>query len=64
MRNVSSLMVVLMVSGSSAGLAQHWPHWRGPTHDGVSLETGLPVSWSAVCTPTAVEDARRAVCRG
>ncbi len=57
MRNVSSLMIVLMVSGSSAGLAQHWPHWRGPTHDGVSLETGLPVSWSAVCAPTGVEDA-------
>jgi outer membrane protein assembly factor BamB len=26
---------------------QYWPAWRGPTHDGVSRETGLPVKWSA-----------------
>ena len=32
-------------------MAQHWPHWRGPTHDGVSLETNLPVSWGAECKP-------------
>ena len=32
-------------------VAQHWPHWRGPTHDGVSLETNLPVSWGAECKP-------------
>jgi len=25
--------------------AEDWPHWRGPTHDGVSGETGLPVEW-------------------
>ncbi len=25
--------------------AEDWPHWRGPTHDGVSAETGLPVEW-------------------
>jgi outer membrane protein assembly factor BamB len=23
-----------------------WPHWRGPTFNGVSDETGLPVAWS------------------
>ena len=34
-------------------LAQHWPHWRGPSRDGVSTETGLPVSWGAECTSTA-----------
>ncbi len=28
-------------------LADNWPHWRGPSHDGVSRETGLPVKWSA-----------------
>jgi outer membrane protein assembly factor BamB len=27
--------------------ARQWPAWRGPAHDGVSLETGLPVTWSA-----------------
>lgn len=26
--------------------AQQWPHWRGPSASGVSLETGLPVRWS------------------
>lgn len=25
----------------------NWPHWRGPLHNGVSDETGLPVKWSA-----------------
>ena len=38
-------------------MAQHWPHWRGPTHDGVSLETNLPVSWGAECKPQAAEPA-------
>lgn len=27
--------------------AENWPQWRGPTADGVSTETGLPVEWSA-----------------
>lgn len=26
--------------------AENWPQWRGPNGDGVSLETGLPVTWS------------------
>ena len=26
--------------------ADNWPHWRGPNHDGVSAEKGLPVEWS------------------
>ena len=37
--------------GGATAMAQHWPHWRGPTHDGVSLETNLPVSWGAECKP-------------
>ena len=57
MRSVLSLIVVALFSGSTAGLAQHWPHWRGPTHDGVSTEKGLPDTWSAVCAATAFEDA-------
>ena len=27
--------------------AENWPQWRGPRNDGVSLETGLPTTWSA-----------------
>src|SRR5687768_14199161 len=46
----------LALDGTTA-LAQHWPHWRGPSHDGVSLETNLPVSWSAECKPAAAASA-------
>lgn len=28
-------------------LAESWPQWRGPSLDGVSKETALPVRWSA-----------------
>lgn len=56
MRHVFGLMIVLSVSSSTAGLAQHWPHWRGPTHDGVSTEKGLPVTWSAVCAGVPTGD--------
>ena len=38
-----SLIASLSVAGALA--AEDWPHWRGPTHDGVSGETGLPVQW-------------------
>src|SRR5690242_14671248 len=38
---------VLVVLASATLLADNWPHWRGPTHDGVSAETGLPLKWSA-----------------
>lgn len=27
--------------------AANWPAWRGPTHDGVTEETDLPLKWSA-----------------
>ena len=27
--------------------AQDWPQWRGPSSQGISTETGLPVEWSA-----------------
>ena len=56
MRNVCGLTMVLLASVTTVGLAQHWPHWRGPTHDGVSTEKGLPVTWSAVCAATPTGD--------
>ncbi len=31
----------------SAVMAGNWPAWRGPTGDGVTPETGLPLKWSA-----------------
>jgi outer membrane protein assembly factor BamB len=27
-------------------VAENWPQWRGPTFDGISRETGVPVKWS------------------
>ncbi len=53
MRNLLGVTIVLALVDSLAGAAQHWPHWRGPSHDGVSRETGLPVSWGAECAPTS-----------
>ena len=50
MRNVVGLTVLLSSLGAEL-TAQHWPHWRGPAHNGVSTETGLPISWGAECPP-------------
>ena len=42
----SIAIVILSVAlGAGVAAAGDWPHWRGPSHDGVSDETGLPVSW-------------------
>jgi outer membrane protein assembly factor BamB len=49
MRHGLFLSVSLIFLSAAAGAAQHWPHWRGPSHDGVSTESGLPVSWGAEC---------------
>ena len=32
---------------ASAAAAENWPHWRGPSANGVSDETRLPHQWSA-----------------
>ncbi len=44
---VVSLGVVLGLVGigHDAALAADWPQWRGPTHDAISVETGLAESW-------------------
>jgi outer membrane protein assembly factor BamB len=51
MTRVEGLIVALafVVCSHGNAVAQHWPQWRGPTQDGVSLETNLPVTWSAEC---------------
>lgn len=38
--------VLLLVATLSASAA-NWPQWRGPNGDGISLETNVPVKWSA-----------------
>jgi outer membrane protein assembly factor BamB len=49
--------LVFVTFGGTTALAQHWPHWRGPTFDGVSLETNLPVSWGAECKADSADAA-------
>ena len=39
--------VVLAVGAPAAAEAGDWPNWRGPTRDGVSAETDLPLVWDA-----------------
>jgi outer membrane protein assembly factor BamB len=44
MKSTIVLATVMLVA--LTGQANDWPHWRGPSRDGVSGETGLPVNWS------------------
>ena len=38
------MLVTLFLCGDVA-FAENWPNWRGPTMDGISAETNLPVEW-------------------
>jgi outer membrane protein assembly factor BamB len=38
------VMLLFGITGSVEG--ENWPHWRGPSAMGISLETGLPTRWS------------------
>jgi len=53
MRALLSLTSVFTLAAGAAVLADNWPAWRGPSHNGVSTETGLPVTWSATCAEDA-----------
>lgn len=41
-----SLLIIGILAFSPAVRAENWPSWRGPQQNGISTETGLPVSWS------------------
>lgn len=45
MRHTTWIAAVLCAAAFTAQ-AENWPNWRGPTSDGVSLETNLPAEWS------------------
>jgi outer membrane protein assembly factor BamB len=45
MRRLGLLLVLLVLTGIGLG-AQTWPQFRGPTGQGHSVETGLPIEWS------------------
>jgi outer membrane protein assembly factor BamB len=42
---VISLVLALGLTASDCP-AENWPQWRGPRHDAVSRESGLPAQWS------------------
>lgn len=44
-RLICSLTALLLCC--SLAVAQNWPGFRGPTGQGISTETGLPLTWSA-----------------
>ena len=47
MRNSFTLVLVFIISFVvTQALADNWPQWRGPSLDGVSQESNLPVRWS------------------
>jgi outer membrane protein assembly factor BamB len=41
------LTAFLIASVGASLVADSWPHWRGPSMDGISTEKGLPTKWSA-----------------
>jgi outer membrane protein assembly factor BamB len=43
MRN---LLLILFLALTLPALADNWPQWRGPTMNGISSETHLPVKWT------------------
>jgi outer membrane protein assembly factor BamB len=43
-RLLALLAVVAMAAVTLS--ADNWPHWRGPSHNGISGEKGLPLKWS------------------
>ena len=47
------IFVSLFTLVLSNAFGENWPHWRGPSRDGVSREIGLPVSWGAKCITAA-----------
>lgn len=46
MTRTFSLLLILLPSVALLR-AENWPQFRGPTHQGRSAETGLPIEWSA-----------------
>ena len=53
MRASFTLTSILTVAAGAALIGADWPSWRGPSNNGVSTETGLPVTWGASCADAA-----------
>src|SRR5262249_21225841 len=46
MLKIVTLALAIFWGGIAGISAEHWPQWRGPSLNGVSGETNLPVRWS------------------
>ena len=44
---MKTLLVVSLFICTQVGADANWPQWRGPSGNGVSAATGLPVTWSS-----------------
>jgi outer membrane protein assembly factor BamB len=40
------VILLFVCAAAAAARAENWPQWRGPSLNGVSGETGLPIRWS------------------
>ena len=60
MRNALGPTILLAFLASVTTVAENWPHWRGPSRNGLSRETGLPVSWGATCSSESPKPERKA----
>jgi outer membrane protein assembly factor BamB len=47
LEQVRTLAILIIAVIGLSGQAENWPQWRGPRGDGTSLETRLPVHWTA-----------------
>ena len=45
--NTFASVAALLVAASVSALATDWPHWRGPSRNGISTETGWTDQWPA-----------------
>ena len=39
-------LFVITLTMINVAFSDNWPHWRGPTYNGISEEKDLPVDWS------------------
>jgi outer membrane protein assembly factor BamB len=46
MKKTSLIALFLLTTVAVGTSADNWPHWRGPSHNGVSDETNVPLKWS------------------
>jgi outer membrane protein assembly factor BamB len=57
MRSIITITFILLLMAGAA-FGENWPHWRGPSRNGVSSEVGLPVSWGAKCATGQLDSPR------